>query len=402
LERNKALDGLRGLAAVSVVFYHAILHYKPTVQDVLHQPLHTLDNFRLFVTKVALSLLNGESAVLLFFVLSGFVLTKSLEKDHRFIPFVGRRLLRLYPAMFAVMALIYAMSHISAANQLGIISPDISAIVSNALLIEITVHGPSATIQAELLAIPFIYLTYRFARHLGSVFCIVALALSVYAMGIPALVLWLPNMHVWLLAFMLGMVAADRNLATAFKNTPNVTISGIVVLFVVVRAFAPNTAGSTVIAQSILAAALVGSCYYSDGNLVRWLARPSMQFLGRLSYSIYLFHVPALLVVWHFIPQTHDWYSRYTVETGLLVGCFAMALVLPVAWLTEQYIERPAIELGRRLTAHRQHTAMTKEDRLLIECYLSGQISPSQWKDHLQASAQLRLAWEQIDYIRKR
>lgn len=396
-ERNKALDGLRGLAALSVVFYHAILHHKPIVDNVLQRPIQELDTFRFIVIKVALSVVHGDSAVLLFFVLSGFVLTKSLDKDPRLVPFVVRRLLRLYPAMFAVMALMYIISLLSSAHSLGILHPNGNAFLLNALLIKITVHGPSTTIQAELLAMPFIYIVYVLSRRFGSAFCIIGLGLSVFAMGLPILVFWLPNMHIWLLAFMLGMVAADRNMAPFFRGTPNGTIATIALLFVVVRAFAPNSAASTVIGQSILAMAIVGCCYYSNGTIVQILSRRGLQFLGRLSYSIYLIHVPALFIVWYFIPHTHPWYSAYPLETGLLVGCFAMALALPTAWLVEQFIERPGIALGRRLTAQPQpHTSAAREDHILIECYLSGQISPSQWNDHLRDSPVLRQAWEKL------
>lgn len=70
--RIDALEGLRGLAAIVVVVWHACLAFAPHLSGIFpHIPAEqSLAGSPLFVS------INGSAAVVLFFVLSGFVLTK--------------------------------------------------------------------------------------------------------------------------------------------------------------------------------------------------------------------------------------------------------------------------------------------------------------------------------------
>ncbi|MCE9591746.1 MAG: acyltransferase [Planctomycetes bacterium] len=85
-----ALDGLRGLAILMVMIFH---------QTIL-KPTGTLD--RLFHGAV----LPGGAGVDLFFVLSGFLITGILLDDkgarHYFLNFYGRRTVRIFPLYYAV------------------------------------------------------------------------------------------------------------------------------------------------------------------------------------------------------------------------------------------------------------------------------------------------------------
>ena len=73
--RNEALDGLRGWAALTVVFYHGVLYADPgLVARVLHRPVQELAAPRDVATKLTLAVLNGEVAVQAFFVISGLIM----------------------------------------------------------------------------------------------------------------------------------------------------------------------------------------------------------------------------------------------------------------------------------------------------------------------------------------
>ena len=70
--------------------------------------------------------------------------------------------------------------------------------------------------------------------------------------------------------------------------------------------------------------------------------------LGRISYGIYLYH--AVFVLWfttdeaqRFIPLPHGGVGAYTVHVALL-----LALTLPVAWLSWHLVERPLNDAARR------------------------------------------------------
>ncbi|MFI5289589.1 MAG: acyltransferase family protein, partial [Polyangia bacterium] len=96
-ERYGGLDGLRGLAALSVFFCHVAAMMPPVwvPAGVTHSPLHVF--------------WDGTAAVNLFFVLSGFVLALPFvgarRKDIPYAGFVIRRIFRIYPVYLVTVGL---------------------------------------------------------------------------------------------------------------------------------------------------------------------------------------------------------------------------------------------------------------------------------------------------------
>lgn len=92
----KELDGVRAIAALMVMFFH----FFPT-------PL-TPDPLLISIKKMAVF---GQTGVSLFFVLSGFLITRILiaakEDKHYFLNFYMRRSLRIFPLYFLFLALWY-------------------------------------------------------------------------------------------------------------------------------------------------------------------------------------------------------------------------------------------------------------------------------------------------------
>jgi peptidoglycan/LPS O-acetylase OafA/YrhL len=71
--KDVSLEGLRGIAAIIVVFWHSMLGFFPSGAGIFsYFPLD-----QTLVGKPWFGLLNGNAAIAFFFVLSGFVLTQS-------------------------------------------------------------------------------------------------------------------------------------------------------------------------------------------------------------------------------------------------------------------------------------------------------------------------------------
>src|SRR5690625_3975321 len=90
--RIEQLDSIRGLAAFSVVLSH-IPFFAIPMPYVMYQTL------------VWLGINNGHKAVMLFFLLSGFVLSLPFlkRKEVNYVPYVIKRVLRIYlPFLFAI------------------------------------------------------------------------------------------------------------------------------------------------------------------------------------------------------------------------------------------------------------------------------------------------------------
>lgn len=357
--RARALDGLRGIAAAAVVVYHSILHNDVSlVPRVLFQPLQAMPTARDALTKLFLIAFNGETAVYVFFVLSGCVLRTSLERHGRdpriksgeaarlCAGFALARAVRLYPPVIACMVLFYALS------QLGI--PGLARftprqLAQNASLWAITMHGPSNTIQVELLAVPFILAAWLLRRRFGVPALALCLAYGVLALETGWMVLFLPNMHAYLIAFMAGMVAAEPRLRPLLAEAPGGAWWGALAGLALCRAFEPHALITSLVAMVLAAALLVGGLLHGQrGSLHRALERPAAQALGRVSFSLYLLNVPVLYALWGWT-DGRPWVARHALEAGLLVALASLALTYPLAWASERWVERPAVVAGRRL-----------------------------------------------------
>ena len=96
--RAKNLDGLRGLAILMVVVFHFNLSFL----SILSPPHFFHETIK--ITQY------GASGVNLFFLISGFVISNSLEKNNNLI-FLKKRWLRLFPSMLAATIIILIFSY---------------------------------------------------------------------------------------------------------------------------------------------------------------------------------------------------------------------------------------------------------------------------------------------------
>ncbi len=99
--RIEFLDSARGLAAMSVLVLHTVLMYNWRINHFSPKMLILLQ-----------IIFNGIDAVSFFFVLSGFVLTASIIKlqgNFDYLNYIVRRVLRIYPLYFCVVAAGYLM-----------------------------------------------------------------------------------------------------------------------------------------------------------------------------------------------------------------------------------------------------------------------------------------------------
>ncbi len=353
--RSHALDGLRGMAALAVVFYHAILHVDETlIQHVVHLKLQSMHSQRDILTKIALLIFNGHTAVYIFFVLSGCVLTLSLDrKRDRPLPtiaagFLLARAARLYPPVIACMLLFFAMGFLGIGG-FPVFTPH--ALLQNSSLITISMHGPSTTVQAEVMAVPFLLVAWLLRRAFGPIAVVFCLAYAMLAIEAPQLVGRLPNMHAYLIAFACGMAVAEpavRDLVSDIKPGAWWVVLGLLLLS---RAFHPFVSLLTLVTMTGLCAVLVAGLLHGQrGSLARLLETAPAQSLGRVSFSFYLLNLPVLDLIWAFTDRW-SWASGYALESGLCIGVLSVALTWPLAVASERWIERPAIAAGRALSA---------------------------------------------------
>jgi peptidoglycan/LPS O-acetylase OafA/YrhL len=356
--RNHQLDGLRGVAAMAVIFYHAILHADVSLVDrVLYVPFQDLTAVRDIVSKLFLMIFDGEAAVMIFFVLSGFVLHLSLQREQTgsalsiSTRFAIHRLFRILPAVIACMVAAYLLSRMF--GLLGLPGfPEITAdqLWRNALLVQITIHGPSGSVQTELAAIPILLACFFIARRFGSFALLLCFLFTIIQMQHPILIFRYANLWPNASAFVGGMLLALPGSKSAFARAGPGTVIASLCFFLVCRHLVPGQSISALIAQTLCCIVLVGAVGSSHGTVVNSvLESRGVHFLGRVSFSLYLLNVLVLFCLWS-VP----WLSTspaHAVETGLLVGIVALVITVPFAYASERWIERPGVSLGKKLAA---------------------------------------------------
>lgn len=120
-QRINFLDGLRGLAILLVIFYHAYTRWSLV--------LPYGDRFASFVV-----FKYGFLGVQLFFLISGFVILMSLEKSDNFFKFIYKRWLRLFPTMLIATVLVFVTASCFPERPAGI--PTLKNVISGLIFVQ--------------------------------------------------------------------------------------------------------------------------------------------------------------------------------------------------------------------------------------------------------------------------
>lgn len=348
---NDALMGLRGVAALWVVGYHL----RETVAD-------------MFPGVWLVPLSNGYLGVDLFFVLSGYSLTMSyagrIDSLSAYGSFLRNRLARVYPLHVAILAALVGMALLATRLGIRLNHPEIYStdyhLALNAVLLHawgfeehVSWNVPSWTISALFFVYLFFPLFDRAARRvpgpLGQTTAIV-LALGVVVLGLHALghaSLHVPTEHTLLRAsgeFFAGCLLYRLQDGRRLSGSLGPSLLAAAVMFF---AFSPYADW----AMAWGAALLVGLLASHDGPLPRLLSRPSLVWLGSISFSVYLVHSPLVGVLRKLVPaETRGGLGPAEALMVLLVFCVG---TIAVAAAAHYLIEEPA---RRRLRVPRPPT----------------------------------------------
>ena len=348
-KRLSGLDGLRGVCAASVILYHSLLVNSHLLNEVLPSSVLSLPTSDIF-GKVILSIFNGAISVQVFFVLSGFVLRLSFDRlSSNFFgaayEFSIRRIFRLFPAIFFCMLLCFLVGVVgrSACLHCGFqAAADPINVLMNALLLVTNVQGATWTLQVEMLAVPFLILAFTAARIVGPVSIIIFLIYALLASYRPWLLFNAPNLDYTLPYFLGGALMAEATVQKALRSCSWLSVPGLLIILVCLKTFLPIDGSLVWLVVNVLVTSLAVGRLSALDRTTLFDTRP-FQFLGRVSYSLYLLNVPLIWIGKFLLPQGHS------LARGLLLGFVVMAFSLPLAAFAECLVERPGQYLGRRV-----------------------------------------------------
>jgi peptidoglycan/LPS O-acetylase OafA/YrhL len=325
------IDGLRTIAVLPVVLNHAQVR----------------------------GIWGGFVGVDIFFVISGYLITGILVRDlavgrHSIAEFYRRRVLRIFPALFAMLAattlvacfamlpgelLRYGKSLASTTlfgsnflfwNEAGYFAP--------AARLKPLLHTWSLAIEEQFYILWPLALAWIGPRRPAAARTLVLLVTAI-SFGIAEWLLW----HDASAAFyLLPARAWELSIGAALALIPQpprgrlvneaLGILGLLLIGYAVRHFSEATLfpGAAALLPCVGAALLILTG--DRGTLAgRLLSLPPMTFIGKISYSLYLWHWPVIVfaTLALFLPHTP------------IVTAGEIALSILLAWLSWHFVERP-------------------------------------------------------------
>jgi peptidoglycan/LPS O-acetylase OafA/YrhL len=388
------LDALRGFAALTVVWFHL-------------SPL-MLGNERHLAIMRHIDL--GKYGVLLFFLVSGYVIPMSLERHGSLRRFWIGRLCRVYPAYLGAIALVSVLALAGWGSwQASFRTQTVSAVLGHATMMTelLGLHGAVRvfwTLSYEMTFYLIVSGLFAWRLHRLSAWWAAGLALAGLLLG-PIL----PNgafagdfagrrvtsvvlavlLGLSLLAYVkermalaAGAVGIGFLLLPALNGHPtpdSTTIASwqglqlLAVMFagtVVYRAHSGQLSRfAAALSLTVVALSVIGAHWINlgpSGHRV-WTANVAavaitfllayalknrsvptpLTWLGQISYSLYLLHAVVLFLIPRVIPDL----PSHRPLVRLVVGAAYLAVVITLAWLSYRFVEMPGQALGRRLTA---------------------------------------------------
>jgi peptidoglycan/LPS O-acetylase OafA/YrhL len=344
-----SLTGLRGVAALWVMMFHGA------------QFSATLDDKDRYISELIAG--GGYLGVDVFFVLSGFILAHHYAASvrdwsfRRYGEFLMRRLARIYPVHIAALILLGALALLQVVLDIPrIYTQDLSAYgllrslsLTNAWSIPAlsTWNVASWSVSAEwaaYLAFPMVVLVSIRLRSSAAVAAI-CLLLTALALSIRL------SEHSSGLAFGLHRIAAEFTggvlLYSVWKQaTPlghriarKLSFTAVAVLIVSANLMDAHFGTRSVMAFLPILAFLVVYGFAIDRTA---LSAPSMQYLGKLSYSIYLVHQTFMYFARDVVSSLDRAHQPLAVMLGVLIAI--ILTILCAAWLFHS-IEEPARRL---------------------------------------------------------
>lgn len=327
------IDGLRAVAVLSVLAYHAVSRYFP----------------------------GGYIGVDVFFVISGYLITgiimREIEKNEFSLArFYERRIRRIYPALFAmlfftivatsilydayvfkdfsesVLATTFFFSNIYFWMQTGYFEGD--------ALLKPLLHTWSLAVEEQyyivfplLMAILARYFKPKILQILIGIAAISFLG-SIYVVGNnPSDAFYLPHLRAWelLVGSILALNPVSSISNSILRNMLSMTGLGMIVIPVFM--YSPETPFPGVAAAiPVLGTAFIIYSGIGEAILVnKLLSMPPLVFIGKISYSLYLWHWPLI--------QFATYYSiKKITRIELVALLFATLAVSVLSW---KLIEQP-------------------------------------------------------------
>jgi peptidoglycan/LPS O-acetylase OafA/YrhL len=357
--RLRYVDALRGIAALLVLWLHVANSYRALSSETAAHVRWLND----FVSEIDI----GRIGVVVFFLISGFVIPFSIRPGSAapIGSFAIRRVLRIYPAYWLSVPLAAFVFFWSGTRPFT--AGDF--LVNLTLLQELFGVGDANPVCWTLLVELAFYAlciglllcrSLQSARRVAIV-CASMAALHLFGVfmiwiGRPVMTIgaafWMLNLSIMLWGTLCRFDRRGDRLAT-------LAFFGVGVLYVLALPAASIAIGKSLPIYTVSYA--IGVLVFIAGTRFVRIETRVTDWLGRISYSIYLFHpiVFQPIFVWLMTrPAASPWRTQHLAV--YLVANLVLTLI--AASLVFRFVERPMIRLGHRLATRYEERARRREN----------------------------------------
>ncbi len=309
----------------------------------------------------------GFGAVATFFALSAYLITELLMIEKRSCgtvdvkAFYIRRILRIWPLYFAVLLGGFLISHLHSAW----------AIPGRGLLAYLFLAGNwytsrhgylyaigvlwSISLEEQFYLVWPLILRSLSRRSLGIV-CVLAWVLSQVAVVFCSALhlpveptIWTSSLtHLQYFALGAGLSLLLSGSVPRFHARLKIAMVGVAALlfFFANFMFEQHITQDSSLAETCSAFLILGAG--TALLLTGFVGNPVFQgsrrarYLGKISYGLYVFHLPCLMLVWHLTR------SRFGEESPLVALLIGLPLTILIAWASYKYFESPWLRLKQR------------------------------------------------------
>lgn len=380
-KRFEQLDSIRGLAAFSVLLHHVALAASIPVITILTTGFSP---FRVFT--------NGQSAVVLFFILSGFVLSLPYlnGSQAKYKVFITKRFFRIYiPYIVSVVLAIFLCFLVSEGgiqemsdwfNKSWIYPINFHLLLEHIIMIGnfntdafnnviwSLIHEMRISIIFPILG--YILIKYKWYSTLGICFGLSLISglnnIYNFETSYGNNTSFLDTLHYSSMFLIGGLIAKNKD----FLLRIYINLSKSLKFILIFLGFISYTyyGGVKAISEKInispyseilgdysiaFGVSLIIIISLGSKNITKYLVIKPFKFLGEISYSLYLYHLIVLTTLV---------YLLHGIIPIWLIYLLTIIISIIVAKISYNYIEIPAIRIGQKVIFHRYNTNSEKEN----------------------------------------
>jgi peptidoglycan/LPS O-acetylase OafA/YrhL len=315
-----ALEALRGIAAVVVLVWHSILGFVPQITD--NYSGAQKSSFQMHEGPW-FALMNGRAAVIVFFVLSGFVLTHAYftTRDRSIII---HSVLKRWPRLLPLALISTLISFVFASISVNI-AKEAASEAGSTWLNRATFSGDPNFLDAVLQGSIFVFFrgapgdfsynsnlwtmwwemmgsftAFAAALILGAEFS-KPLKWGIFTALLVVTVLWSPNIAAFTAGVLLSYAASTKPRTISLSSGLVLCIFGLAMLsytrfgwlsFLSSFGLAPYRHY-----VYIVGAACLVTAFYFCISIRDFMSKPIFAFLGRISFALYVIHLPVIALI---------------------------------------------------------------------------------------------------------